>query len=426
MVDEMSRLEDEMTPLLQRLESLKNTCFEACPFARYTEERQKLLSGLLPLMSRLDALKGDFDASRQAMDTSALVEVLGGAVSGKKTSAGASIELTLSRRYSEFSHSTHDFRIKAHNDINSEALAYQYAQADFKKLRLLKRSAAAAALLMLSAFGAVYWRRTRGLASPAAPPQAGGVLKAGYRIDSELGRGSLGAVYAAVELGPGRKVALRRASPADLPSRKARGLFLSQARRAAALKHPHIVETYAVFEEDGQVFQALEFVGGRPLGLFLENGRRLPLRSAKGVLRQAASALDCAHALGIVHGGLKSSKILLPEQDFLKIRDFGICPLDPGPYLAPEREQGAQGAPSHESDIFALGALFYEMLAGRPPYERDSLAQKQRMLYIPLSKLAPELPAALDGVILKALAADPRARHRSVSELAAAVEAIPG
>ena len=426
MADEMSHLMDELTPLLQRLELLKNSCLESCSFPSYSKEREILLSEIQPRLKRLHAQEREYDMARQAADITALAAAIIDATSGKSSPPGAGAQLAVSRQLKDFSKAVYDFRDNAHRLLDSDALAYQAAQKDFEKQRFFKRSSAALALLIIFSYGAVLWRKTaRRPPPPTAPLQTGALLDSGYRIEAELGCGSLGTVYEATDTARGRKVALRRASTDAFCTSKARSRFLAQARRAAVLKHPHIVETYAVFEEAGQAFQAFELVHGRPLSVFIENGRRLPLRSAKGVIRQAAAALDYAHASNVIHGGLRISKFLLTPEDNLKLRDFGIAPYDSGFYSSPERGPGDEGA-SRESDIFALGALFYEMITGRPPYERDSLTQKQRMLFIPPSKLAPDIPAAADALVEKALAADPRARYRSVSELAAAVEAIEG
>lgn len=427
MENEMFRLMDEATPLVQRLEVLKESCLKSCPFPTYCEERKKLLSEIQPSIERLHALQKEYDQTRQATDMTALVAALSGTMTGKRLPQGVNVRMALGRELKNSSEAARDFRHKAETLLENEGTAFQAAQEVFQTQRLLKRSAGVLSLLIVLSFGVFSWRKSLRCGPPPAPElQPGSLLKSGYRIDAELGRGSLGAVYEAADLAHRRKVALRHASPEAFQGRKPLSRFLAQARLAAALKHPHILETYAVFEEAGQAFQVFEFVRGKPLSAYVENGQRLPLRSAKGVLRQAAAALAHAHAQNVVHGGLKASKILITPEDALKIRDFAIALQTAGPHSAPELELGGAESASRESDIFSLGVLFYEILTGRPPYERGGLAQKRQMLHIPPTRLVPGLPPAVDELVRRALAADPRARQHSVSELAAEIAALPG
>ncbi|MEI8191841.1 MAG: hypothetical protein WCI75_19180, partial [candidate division NC10 bacterium] len=142
MADEMSHLMDELTPLLQRLELLKNSCLESCSFPSYSKEREILLSEIQPRLKRLHAQEREYDMARQAADITALAAAIIDATSGKSSPPGAGAQLAVSRQLKDFSKAVYDFRDNAHRLLDSDALAYQAAQKDFEKQRFFKRSSA--------------------------------------------------------------------------------------------------------------------------------------------------------------------------------------------------------------------------------------------------------------------------------------------
>jgi serine/threonine-protein kinase len=214
-------------------------------------------------------------------------------------------------------------------------------------------------------------------------------------------------------------------------------MFMSEARLVAALKHANIVEIYAILREGGQVYLIFEYVHGKQLAAYLAQKSRLPLRAVKSVVRQVGSALDYAHSCKVIHRDLKPSNILVTPEGTTKVMDFGIAhqasvtaakqtrtqSWGTPPYMAPEQELGSV---SRESDLFSLGVCFYEMVTGRLPYRGPNfLAQKQGMLFEPVTRLAPGLGPKADEIARRALAADPARRFHSGAEFCAAVSQLP-
>ncbi|MEK7657437.1 MAG: serine/threonine-protein kinase, partial [Elusimicrobiota bacterium] len=265
----------------------------------------------------------------------------------------------------------------------------------------------------------------------------GSVLGNNYRIERELGRGGMGFVYEATDLTLHRKVAIKRMRQEISASGKELDMFLAEARMVAALKHPNLVEIYSIVREGSQVLLVFEFVSGQVLHAFLDDGRRVSLRSTKGVLRQICGALDYAHSRKVIHRDLKPANIMITPEGVAKVMDFGIAhqakmtvarmtrteAWGTPPYMAPEQELGTV---SRESDLFALGVIFYEMMTGKMPYGGPNfLAQKQEMVFVPPSKAAPGIPAGVDGVVRRALQAEVSKRFHSAAEFMAALEAVP-
>jgi serine/threonine-protein kinase len=280
------------------------------------------------------------------------------------------------------------------------------------------------------------------------------VLRGTYRLEQVLGRGGTGTVYQATDLRGGRKVAVKvlrvaaNLATADTMQpgvdeqsdnvRSARR-FAREARIIAALDHPHIVKTYAFEEEDegGDAFLAMELLTGETLGQLLLR-RRLSPQEALQVYAPLCSALSHAHDKGIIHRDLKPDNVFLVDgrlQD-PRVLDFGISKL-----LAPDASQLTNdtilGTPDYmapelvrnpaqadvRSDVFALGAMLYHALTGHLPFEGESLLEVLNKVLAeeppPLRWHVPDLPAALEGVVRRALARDPRERYQRADELLA-------
>ncbi len=242
-----------------------------------------------------------------------------------------------------------------------------------------------------------------------------------YKVLHELGRGATGAVYAARDRSTGVVVALKKLDPAlfNKPEAKLAGLFLKAVRSAQRLKHRNIVETRDAAEARGTAYVAMELLEGESLRNMLDHGP-LPIARAIQIAHDIACGLAYAHLEGVVHGSLKPSNIIVLRSGIVKITDFGIGQLGqaallsgaragcPG-YLSPEQVRG--GPVDHRSDIFSLGAVFYEMLTHRPPFEGDSAkAVMENILHAeppPPSELNPHVPRALDGIVSSMLARQP-------------------
>ncbi|WP_372720107.1 protein kinase [Novipirellula sp.] len=259
----------------------------------------------------------------------------------------------------------------------------------------------------------------------------------GYEIEEVLGRGGMGVVYKATQLSLHRSVALKMLLVGCYASQLELARFMREAEALAALHHPNIVQIYDVGQVEGRPFYTMEYVDGGTLG---ERFASTPhsVRDPAKVIATIAAAVQAAHALGIIHRDLKPANILLTADGELRITDFGLARtvddastltrtgarMGTPSYMAPEQVLGAALTPS--VDIYALGALLYEMLTGRPPFRASSFAEIERRLLNeqapPPSKLNPKTPRDLDTICLKCLEKDPQRRYATAADLAADVE----
>ncbi len=271
-----------------------------------------------------------------------------------------------------------------------------------------------------------------------------GTTVGNYRIVSHLGSGGMGVVYKALDTRLHRHVALK-VLPADVsndPVRRQR--FLQEARAASALNDPHIITIHDVFEHEGTDVLVMELVEGRTLRDAMDGP--LPVEQAVTWARQMADALGLAHGAGIVHRDLKPSNVMVTERGSLKVLDFGLAKVAPMAnevtvaaatvagdvlgtieYMSPEQ---ARGEPvDHRTDIYSLGTMLYEMLAGRRPFvSGNRLALLNEVAHgtpKSLRELNPAIPEALSDVAMKALARDPRLRFQSMWELSSALKFLP-
>jgi WD40 repeat protein len=266
-----------------------------------------------------------------------------------------------------------------------------------------------------------------------ALPASERVAVPGYEILGELGRGGMGVVYKARQVELNRTVALKmilaggHASPAELAR------FRTEARAVARLQHPNIIQIHEVGEHDGLPFFSLEYCGGGNLEKKLA-GTPLSPREAASLVRILAGAMQAAHDRGVVHRDLKPVNVLLAEDGTPKITDFGLARkldeagqtatgavLGTPSYMAPEQAGGSKdiGPPA---DIYALGAILYECLTGRPPFRAatalDTLMQVVADEPVPPSRLAPKVPRDLENICLKCLQKEPHKRYATAQALA--------
>ncbi len=258
-----------------------------------------------------------------------------------------------------------------------------------------------------------------------------------YQIEAELGRGTMGVVYCALDPDLGRRVALKTIHAALGQTEDERTAFekrfLSEARAAAGLQHPGIVVVHDVGRDarTGVLYMALEHLAGRTLQALLAAGQPLPWPEAARVCARVAEALQHAHERGIIHRDVKPANIMVLPSGEPKVMDFGIARLErsdltlPGEafgtplYMSPEQ---AQGAPlDARSDVFSLGAVLYEALTGRRAFDAPGLpailtrvAQSEP---VPPSHVV-TLPAALDDVVARALAKSTALRYPDARALA--------
>jgi serine/threonine-protein kinase len=261
---------------------------------------------------------------------------------------------------------------------------------------------------------------------------------AGYKVESVLGRGGMGIVYVARQRSPERRVALKLIDPAMSGDATFRERFLREARAAAAIEHPHILPVYDAGEVDGVLYIAMRLVHGRDLATLLRDEAPLAVELSAEIAAQVGSALDAAHARGLVHRDVKPANVLVttgPDGEFCYLTDFGVSAwtTEAAPtitatgqmvgtlsYVAPEQIDGSRSGSA--ADIYSLGCVLFECLTGRPPFAGRNAAGT---LYAHLndrppdvSSLRPQLPRSVDAVIARALEKDPAARYGSARELA--------
>jgi tRNA A-37 threonylcarbamoyl transferase component Bud32 len=268
-------------------------------------------------------------------------------------------------------------------------------------------------------------------AGPAAPPP---VDIPGYEIIAELGRGGMGVVYKARQVGANRVVALKMVLAGDQAGPDERARFEAEVKAVGRLQHPGIVQVYEVGERDGRPFFSLEYCPGGSLAARLA-GTPLPAAEAARLVEALASAVAAAHAAGVVHRDLKPANVLLAAGGSPKITDFGLAKRseDSGQtrsgtvvgtpsYMAPEQARGQVRAVGPPADVYALGAVLYECLTGRPPFRGatvlDTLEQVCGQEPATPRSLNPAVPRDLETVCLKCLQKDPAKRYASAGALA--------
>jgi len=254
-----------------------------------------------------------------------------------------------------------------------------------------------------------------------------------FEIVELLGRGGMGAVYKARQPSLGRPVAIKVLPRAFSRDASFIARFDREARAAAAVSHPNIIEIHAIGQDRGYQYIAMEFVDGESLGDVLKREGRLPADRALDLMKQVAAALAKAHVAGVLHRDIKPSNILLTSDGLAKVADFGLAKhegldasvthtgqaLGTPLYMPPEAARGERF--DARSDLYSLGATFYQVLAGNPPFLGSSSAEiilKQAEAQAPpLARAAPDAPPALCRVIHRLLRKNPGERYPSAEDL---------
>jgi serine/threonine-protein kinase len=257
----------------------------------------------------------------------------------------------------------------------------------------------------------------------------------GYEIVRELGRGGMGVVYLARQAELNRLVALKMILSGSHAGSEERLRFRSEAISAARLQHPNIVQVYGVGEHEGKPFVSLEYVEGGALDDRLRQGAMTPQEAAT-LIASLARAMNHAHDHGIIHRDLKPGNVLLAADGTPKITDFGLAKqlsdsaiktgtgaiMGTPSYMPPEQASGKSGEIGPASDVYALGAILYECLTGKPPFQADTALDTIMKLtmeeVVPPRRLAPKCPRNLETICLKCLEKSPRNRYASARELA--------
>ena len=274
----------------------------------------------------------------------------------------------------------------------------------------------------------------------AAPPQP---MLGRYRIERQLGRGAMGAVYLGHDVEFGRPAAIKtlalsREFEGDA-LRDARARFFREAEAAARLRHPDIVSVFDAGEDRGLAYIAMEFVPGQDLGAHTNPARLLPVPAVLGIVARAADALAYAHSRGIAHRDVKPANIMVEQTSgTVKVMDFGIANLGgmsgtktgivlgTPSFMSPEQMAGDRV--DGRSDLYSLGVTLFQLLTGRLPFRGDSMASLMRCVANEpapdIRSLRPELPQALAQIVATALAKRPEARQADGRQLAAALRAV--
>ena len=260
-----------------------------------------------------------------------------------------------------------------------------------------------------------------------------------YRILAELGRGAMGVVYKAEDPLLNRTVAIKTIIMSGDAGERAEyeARFYQEAKAAGGLNHPNVITVHDIGREGEVAYMAMELVDGIDLREMMKT-RRLPLPQALDILAQVADGLAFAHECGVVHRDVKPGNVMMARGRQAKIMDFGIARmresdihtrtgaiLGSPKYMSPEQVSGMRT--DHRSDIFSLGVMLYELVAGEPPFSAPQLAQLMQQIVNatprPPSSINTSLPPVLDLIIVKALAKQADTRYQSAAELAADLRA---
>jgi tetratricopeptide (TPR) repeat protein len=261
-----------------------------------------------------------------------------------------------------------------------------------------------------------------------------------YRIERELGRGGMATVYLAHDLRHDRPVALKLLHP-ELAATLGPERFLQEIRTAAKLQHPHILPLFDSGEAEGQLWYTMPYVEGETLRARLQREKQLPVDDVLRITIQVLSALDYAHAHGVIHRDIKPENILL-EGDQAVVADLGIAraigvagddrltqtgmAVGTAVYMSPEQAVGQRDLDGR-TDVYSLGVVLYEMLAGEAPFIGPSaqaiVARRLTEAPRPLRSARETVPPAVDHAVMKALARAPADRHRSAAAFSGALRA---
>jgi serine/threonine-protein kinase len=252
-----------------------------------------------------------------------------------------------------------------------------------------------------------------------------------YEILGELGRGGMATVYLAHDISLDRKVAIKVMSPALMDEGLAER-FRREARTAASLNHPHVIPIYAVRERAPLLYFVMKFIPGQSLDPIMKSQGQLPIMMARVILSQAAGALGYAHRRGVIHRDVKPANIMLDEEGWVVMTDFGIAKVSTATgltmtgvtvgtpaYMSPEQCLGKEVTGA--SDQYSLGVVAYEMLTGRKPFTAGTA---MAMMYAhfnedpkPIRELRPDIPADLEAAVMRMLSKDPDQRWPRIDDV---------
>jgi eukaryotic-like serine/threonine-protein kinase len=274
--------------------------------------------------------------------------------------------------------------------------------------------------------------------SPSPPP----VIRERYQLVAWLGEGGMGVVYKAHDLMLDRDVAVKFLSPKFFLGTEAVARFLREARLVARLSHPNIMSIFDVGEDSGWQYLVFEYILGQNLhALMSSRAKQWTFADSLSILKAALEALDYAHAQGVIHRDIKPENIMLTPQGQVKVTDFGLAfaheevrltngeaMVGTALYMSPEMIQGKPI--DGRTDLYSLGAVFYEVLTGEPVFAGEQFTQiiskVIHTLPVPLSARRSDVPPALDSVIMRLLMKEPDQRYASAREVLRALDGENG
>ncbi|MFD1938809.1 serine/threonine-protein kinase [Nonomuraea mangrovi] len=264
------------------------------------------------------------------------------------------------------------------------------------------------------------------------------MLDGRYQLDEPIGRGGMGEVWRGHDPRTGRAVAVKILAP-QVTQPAARERFAREARAAAQIVHSNVVTVFDTGEQDGRPYLVMELLTGRSLADELADGHRYNIPEVCRLMSQAAAGLDAAHKAGVIHRDVKPANLHRTADGTLKIVDFGIAQVaseasrlttvgtvvGTAAYLAPEQINGEAGTAA--SDLYALGCVAYELLCGQPPFSGGAADLMRKHVFetpVPPSQVRPDVPAALDRLVLSMLAKDPAERPDGAEQVRQAFAAF--
>ena len=285
--------------------------------------------------------------------------------------------------------------------------------------------------------------------APTLPPAEANVVQAGtvppigtkvqyfgdYELNEEIARGGMGVVYLARQVTLNRRVAVKMILADHLADETTVKRFYTEAEAAANLKHPNIVSIHEVGSHNGQHYFSMDFIDGENLAERAK-GKPLAVREAAEIVKTVAAAIHYAHQRGVLHRDLKPSNVLIDKEGRPHVTDFGLAKLihsdsmltqsgdlmGTPSYMPPEQATGRQDQVGPHSDVYALGAILYELLTGRPPFQSsssmDTLLQLMQVEPVEPRRRNANVPPDLDTICLKCLEKSPGHRYHSAGELA--------
>jgi len=256
-----------------------------------------------------------------------------------------------------------------------------------------------------------------------------------YHIRREIGRGSMGVVFEAVDMNTQKRVALKVLPPNIRCSDKIIRRFLREAESVARLDHPNIVKIFGIGHKNSVYYYAMELIEGRPLEDLLKEGALLPFRKVAQLIIQACEAIHFAHSHQIIHRDIKPGNIIINDKGEVIITDFGLARPEKAAtltesgalvgtpiYMSPEQVLAKRGGVDKRTDIYSLGVTLYQLLTGMPPFTGERTQEILNQILVeeprPPHRCRVNIPRALSIIAVKALEKDPRHRFQSASDLA--------